>query len=205
VLGETRAAGDKWGNWIGTLGDRREVGIGNARAELVLVTGGPGSGRHALAGKLAAALGAAVLHLCVERSIEKAPPPPRLENGAGTRQVRAESLLETLKQWEVGGEAVVLDDLANWVAARLEVSGSRGGSMPSGSEAVLRETELLLDTLRRRHLATVALTREVGWDVVPDRLEDRLYRDTLGWVNQAWARTADAVWLTVAGVPFRLK
>ena len=58
MLGETRAAGDKWGNWIGTLGDRREVGIGNARAELVLVTGGPGSGRHALAGKLAAALGA---------------------------------------------------------------------------------------------------------------------------------------------------
>ena len=51
----------------------------------------------------------------------------------------------------------------------------------------------------------VAVSDEVGLGVVPETRSGRLFRDTLGAVNQRLAGTADEVWFVVAGLPHRLR
>ena len=50
-----------------------------------------------------------------------------------------------------------------------------------------------------RQAPTVAITNEVGMGIHPETDLGRRYRDVLGWVNQAWAATADTSLLLVAG------
>jgi adenosylcobinamide kinase/adenosylcobinamide-phosphate guanylyltransferase len=45
----------------------------------------------------------------------------------------------------------------------------------------------------------------VGLGLVPETRSGRLFRDTLGEVNQRLAGTADEVWFVVAGLPVRLR
>ena len=51
----------------------------------------------------------------------------------------------------------------------------------------------------------VAVSDEVGLGVVPATRAGRLFRDTLGSVNQRLAGAADEVWFVVAGLPQRLR
>ena len=51
----------------------------------------------------------------------------------------------------------------------------------------------------------MAVSDEVGLGVIPETASGRLFRDTLGTVNQRLAATADEVWFVVAGLPQRLR
>lgn len=51
----------------------------------------------------------------------------------------------------------------------------------------------------------VAVSSETGLGVVPPTPLGRLYRDLLGLANQEAARSAEAAWLVVAGLPLKLK
>ena len=57
-------------------------------------------------------------------------------------------------------------------------------------------------TTRRR---VVAVSDEVGLGVVPESAAGRIFRDTLGLLNQGLAAAADEVYLVAAGLPLRLK
>ena len=49
------------------------------------------------------------------------------------------------------------------------------------------------------------VSNEVGQGIVPDNALARRFRDEAGRLNQAIARSADAVWFVTAGIPARLK
>ena len=49
------------------------------------------------------------------------------------------------------------------------------------------------------------MTNEVGAGIVPENALARLYRDIAGLTNQAFARAAEAVYLTVSGMAINLK
>jgi adenosyl cobinamide kinase/adenosyl cobinamide phosphate guanylyltransferase len=51
----------------------------------------------------------------------------------------------------------------------------------------------------------ILVSNEVGLGLVPDTPLGRLFRDTLGRVNQRLAQAADSVYLLVAGIPIRIK
>ena len=102
------------------------------------------------------------------------------------------------------GDAVLVDSVTTWVAALMDESG------------VWTETADALDRLSDRCDALVAawtettahivaVSDEVGLGVVPETRSGRLFRDTLGAVNQRLAATADEVWFVVAGLPQRLR
>jgi adenosylcobinamide kinase/adenosylcobinamide-phosphate guanylyltransferase len=63
----------------------------------------------------------------------------------------------------------------------------------------------LLDSWTATAADVVAVSDEVGLGVVPETRSGRLFRDTLGAVNQRLAATADEVWFVVAGLPQRLR
>ena len=51
----------------------------------------------------------------------------------------------------------------------------------------------------------IVVSNEVGLGVVPANGLGRVYRDCLGWANQALAGVADQVILLVAGLPVDLR
>jgi adenosylcobinamide kinase / adenosylcobinamide-phosphate guanylyltransferase len=74
-------------------------------------------------------------------------------------------------------------------------------------EAALQEIEKLLSAVRSFAPGKTILivTNEVGLGVVPAYALGRLYRDTLGLLNQRLAQAADRVYLMVAGLGVDLK
>ncbi len=74
-------------------------------------------------------------------------------------------------------------------------------------ERALKEIEALLAVVKSLApgKTLIVVTNEVGLGVVPAYPLGRLYRDTLGYVNQQLARAADCVYLMVAGIAVDIK
>jgi len=51
----------------------------------------------------------------------------------------------------------------------------------------------------------VLVTNEVGQGIVPENRLARIFRDLSGEANQLLAAAADEVYVTIAGLPLRLK
>ncbi|KRW91742.1 hypothetical protein SD51_07650 [Alicyclobacillus tengchongensis] len=63
----------------------------------------------------------------------------------------------------------------------------------------------LVETLAASSATCIAVTNEIGLGIVPADPETRLYRDWLGWMNQAFARAAEQVFLVTSGIAVDLK
>lgn len=67
------------------------------------------------------------------------------------------------------------------------------------------ETDELIDCIKQSKASFVIVTNEVGLGIVPENEMARLYRDSLGRMNQRLAAVVDEVYLMVAGIPVRVK
>src|SRR5258708_35047908 len=74
-------------------------------------------------------------------------------------------------------------------------------------KSALKEIEALLAVVKSLApgKTLIVVTNEVGLGIVPAYPLGRLYRDTLGYVNQQLARAADRVYLMVAGIAVDIK
>lgn len=70
---------------------------------------------------------------------------------------------------------------------------------------VISEITELQECLKNNQASFIIVSNEVGLGIVPDNRMGRLYRDILGRANQMLARSADEVYLMVAGIPLRVK
>ena len=115
------------------------------------------------------------------------------------------------------GGTVLVDSVTTWVAALMDETGvwdtaDSGGAHAApaaeGDAALARlagRVDALVDNWVMTPAHVVAVSDEVGLGVVPETRAGRLFRDTLGEVNQRLAGTADEVWFVVAGLPQRLR
>ena len=121
------------------------------------------------------------------------------------RRPDAWTTLETTEPSELRREgAVLVDSVTTWVAALMDQTGIWADE-PGAGERLAARCEALIDSWTRTPAHVVAVSDEVGLGVVPDSWSGRLFRDTLGTVNQRLAGTADEVWFVVAGLPLRLR
>ncbi|WP_222192547.1 bifunctional adenosylcobinamide kinase/adenosylcobinamide-phosphate guanylyltransferase [Modestobacter italicus] len=114
--------------------------------------------------------------------------------------------------------AVLVDSVTTWVAAlmdetgiwdTLDTTGAHAAGSPTDAAAARDRLAARCDALVDNWVMTpahvIAVSDEVGLGVVPETRAGRLFRDTLGTVNQRLAATADEVWFVVAGLPQRLR
>jgi adenosylcobinamide kinase/adenosylcobinamide-phosphate guanylyltransferase len=77
------------------------------------------------------------------------------------------------------------------------------------TEAVMNKIHIEIDELiaaqSRLGGQWLIISNEVGLGVVPPYPLGRIYRDALGWANQALAKAANRVVLMVAGIPMVIK
>ena len=102
------------------------------------------------------------------------------------------------------GGTVLVDSVTTWVAALMEETGVWDGE-PGAIERLAARCDALVNAWAMTPARVVAVSDEVGLGVVPETSSGRLFRDTLGAVNQRLAGTADEVWFVVAGLPQRLR
>jgi len=92
------------------------------------------------------------------------------------------------------GQAILVDCLTLWLT----------NVMLSEADVVAAREDLLA-ACRAVASPLVLVSSEVGFGIVPDNALARRFRDELGTLNQALAREAAHVVLTVAGLPLKVK
>jgi adenosylcobinamide kinase/adenosylcobinamide-phosphate guanylyltransferase len=115
-------------------------------------------------------------------------------------------------------DVVLLDCLTLWLGNMLlQGSGQREGddkgkeelSITSDlfDERPLKHIEALLAVVQSAepNKTLIVVSNEVGLGIVPASPLGRVYRDTLGYVNQGLAQVADRVYLMVAGMAVDIK
>jgi adenosylcobinamide kinase/adenosylcobinamide-phosphate guanylyltransferase len=102
------------------------------------------------------------------------------------------------------GGAILVDSITTWVAALMDETGVWSDE-PGSAARLAGRCDALVNAWAMTPADVVAVSDEVGLGVVPETRSGRLFRDTLGEVNQRLAGTADEVWFVVAGLPQRLR
>ena len=92
---------------------------------------------------------------------------------------------------------VVLDCLTLWLS---NLQGQRLRDV-----AVFKATTDLLQAIRTTRARVVIVSNELGLGLVPATKAVRAFRDLAGRVNQQVAAEADEVYLTISGLPLRVK
>jgi adenosylcobinamide kinase / adenosylcobinamide-phosphate guanylyltransferase len=168
------------------------------RPGLTLVLGGARSGKSAHAERLVTAHPGPWHYLATAEPLD-AEMADRIarhqaRRGAGwiTRQVPLE-LADALDGTEPG-RALLVDCLTLWLSNLMLAGGD-----------VDAESDRLAAALTRPRGPWVAVSNEVGLGIVPDNALARRFRDAAGRLNQRVAALADAVVLTVAGIPVQVK
>lgn len=65
--------------------------------------------------------------------------------------------------------------------------------------------DALVAAIKTQSAPVIFVTNEVGAGIVPENKLARDFRDAAGWLNQSVAEACDAVWLSVAGCPIKVK
>ena len=94
-------------------------------------------------------------------------------------------------------DIILVDCLTLWVSNLL---------MDPGDENKIEDTiSQLIEALEQAICPIVLVSNEVGTGIVPENKLARQYRDLIGLVNQAVAKTAGKVIWMVAGIPVTIK
>ncbi|WP_369259294.1 bifunctional adenosylcobinamide kinase/adenosylcobinamide-phosphate guanylyltransferase [Geodermatophilus amargosae] len=170
----------------------------------VLVLGGSRSGKSAHAESLVADR-PDVVYLATSAAAPDDAEWSRRVAAHRARRPAAWTTLETTAPSDLlRGGTVLVDSVTTWVAALMDETGVWTGE-PGSAGRLAGRVDALVNAWAMTPAHVVAVSDEVGLGVVPESRAGRLFRDTLGEVNQRLAGTADEVWFVVAGLPQRLR
>jgi adenosylcobinamide kinase/adenosylcobinamide-phosphate guanylyltransferase len=101
---------------------------------------------------------------------------------------------------------LLVDALGTWLASRIDARIDLLEVNYDVLEAQLdREAGEYVDALLASAATIVAVSEQIGWDVVPVAASARLFRDAMGRMAQRLARSADRVYLVIAGYAIDLR
>lgn len=106
-------------------------------------------------------------------------------------------LSRLLKRVGKGYQLIIVDCLTLFTSNLLLAKESEA--------AIIRETKILLSTLKQIEADSIIVSNEVGLGIVPQNKLARDFRDTAGKVNQLVAVAADVVYFMFSGIPGRIK
>lgn len=171
------------------------------RSKLILVLGGSASGKSQAALDLAGQVGPRVF-VATGQALDREMG-TRIERHRATRSsdwVTAEVPADLAVWFAENGssyQTIVLDCLTLWLS-NLQRRRLR-------DVAVSEATIDLLHAIRATRARVVIVSNELGLGLVPATKVVRGFRDLAGRVNQQVAAEADEVYLTISGLPLRLK
>jgi adenosylcobinamide kinase/adenosylcobinamide-phosphate guanylyltransferase len=189
----------------------------NSASRLILILGGARSGKSTFAERLAASSGKRVAFIATATASDDEMR-ERIARHRASRPHDWHTLEEPLDLAGAVRAASQLADvllldcvtlwLANWLFEQYGMNNEEEfTSSPLVEEGALKEVEALLDAWHclASNKTLILVSNEVGLGIVPAYPLGRVYRDTLGYINQLLAGRADRVYLMVAGIAVDIK
>ncbi|MFP4164114.1 MAG: bifunctional adenosylcobinamide kinase/adenosylcobinamide-phosphate guanylyltransferase [Chitinispirillaceae bacterium] len=174
---------------------------------VTLVTGGVRSGKSAWAIKRGEAVRAdrrifIATARALDEEMRERVRSHRQERGGRWDTVEAECDLANVVDSLPDGTVAVIDCCTVWLGNVWHLHGN-------SNENLEKHVKVLCDALDRwKRCGTgeiIIVSNEVGWGIVPLEPEVRRYRDWAGRLNQRIAALAQKVYLSVAGIPVKIK
>ena len=109
---------------------------------------------------------------------------------------------ETLAAY-IYNKVALIDCLTLW-ATNFFFAGSSENSIPDVDKC-LEEIKAEFDKFTNQDATFIFVTNEIGNGGVSGNAIQRRFTDLLGWLNQYVAKKADEVYLTVCGIPVKIK
>ena len=174
------------------------------RQQCIFILGGARSGKSSFALKLAQAMSDRVLFVATaevkDEEMAERVQKHRQSRPPSWQVLEAPSSVGRRIYQEKGFDVVIIDCLSLLVS-NLLIKGKRAGA----EERVSKEIEEIKACIESLDATFIIVSNEVGMGLVPPNKLGRVYRDLLGWVNQAIANFSQEVYLTVSGLHLRLK
>ena len=167
-------------------------------AEIILVTGGARSGKSALAERLAQSCGNKVIYIATSEpfddEMQSRIDRHRARRDAGWRTVDAPLELPDMLVQTDGNAPRLVDCLTMWL-----------NNLIYHNRDVADEVDRLIKVISEQQADLVMVTNEIGSGLVPQTAEARKFRDLAGELNQMVAQAASQVYLSVSGIPVKIK
>lgn len=167
-------------------------------AEIILVTGGARSGKSALAERLAQSCGNKVIYIATSEpfddEMQSRIDRHRARRDAGWRTVDAPLELPDMLVQTDGDATRLVDCLTMWLNNLIYHNRDVGDEM-----------NRLIKVISEQQADLVMVTNEIGSGLVPQTAEARKFRDLAGELNQMVAQAASQVYLSVSGIPVKIK
>ena len=167
-------------------------------AEIILVTGGARSGKSALAERLAQSYGNKVIYIATSEpfddEMQSRIDRHRARRDAGWRTVDAPLELPDMLVQTDGDAPRLVDCLTMWLNNLIYHNRDVGDEM-----------DRLIKVISEQQADLVMVTNEIGSGLVPQTAEARKFRDLAGELNQMVAQAASQVYLSVSGIPVKIK
>jgi adenosylcobinamide kinase/adenosylcobinamide-phosphate guanylyltransferase len=168
-------------------------------ARVILITGGARSGKSSLALDLAERHGSrrafvATMEPLDEELKERVLRHKRERDDAWETFEVPVDVASVLGRISGKFDAVVIDCLTLWLSNVMVAGGDVEGEM-----------EGLLNALREARGTVYVVSNEIGMGIVPDNGMAREFRDIAGRLNQRVASEATEAYLSVSGIPVRIK
>jgi adenosylcobinamide kinase/adenosylcobinamide-phosphate guanylyltransferase len=171
-------------------------------AKSIFITGGARSGKSRLAERLAENEGKPLCYIATGQPADT----EMAERIAAHKARRGEKwstveepvlLTEALKTADGRFRAIMVDCITLWLTNLLLAH--------EDADRTLEEVGKLAELLPELTTPLILVSNEVGMGIVPDNPLARTFRDLAGRANEILAAAADEVYVTISGIPLRLK
>jgi adenosylcobinamide kinase/adenosylcobinamide-phosphate guanylyltransferase len=184
--------------------------------KLILVTGGSRSGKSTYAETLAKSFKDEVLYIatCVPFDDEMK---DRVRKHRESRPKSWETyeayrdLKEVYCSGDISFKCILLDCITVMISNLIfdligeDIENLTSDKINDMEKSILNEIKDFLDAADMNPQTVILVTNEVGSGIIPGNKLSRIYKDIAGRINQYIASRASEVYLTVCGIPIKIK
>lgn len=185
-------------------------------SKLILVTGGARSGKSSFAEDKAKELGKEITYIATSIAFDEGMK-DRIKKHRQSRP-KEWATIERYKEFKEMNhnenfkkcDTILLDCMTLMVSnllleSELDFDNVSSEEIDKIESYIFEEVNQLLETLNKNNKQSIIVTNEVGMGLVPSYKLGSVFRDIAGRVNQFIAKRAEEVYLTVSGIPVKVK
>ena len=172
--------------------------------KIILITGGQRSGKSAFAERLALTLSDHPIYIATahiwDEEFKHRVDIHKKRRGIQWTNIEEERYLSNI---HIYNKVALIDCITLWCTNFYFDASEKNGSQDI--EKALERIKQEFDKFTDQDATFIFVTNEIGSGGVSDNAIQRKFTDLLGWMNQYAASKADEVYLTVSGIPVKIK
>lgn len=182
---------------------------------IILITGGARSGKSSLAETKAKELGEKVVYIATAIAFDEG-----MKDRISKHRASRPDTWTTIEKYRdfytlenedfLESDLILLDCMTLMVSnvlleSEIDFDNCSMEEVDCIEKSIFKEVEELLEIVYKHKKKLIIVTNEVGMGLVPSYRLGSIFRDIAGRVNQYLAKQADEVYLTVSGIPLKIK